>query len=241
MFTFTRRDPGVVFAFTNRYDGVSGAPFESLNLGQHVGDDPSAVAENVMRVKQALGTTRLQMVRQCHGTTVVETSGTWPNGDAPEADAMLTRVEGVALAVVVADCVPVLLAAPGQGWVAAVHAGRAGMMSGVVRHTVEALRTRGVTDLHAVVGPSICPACYEVPAELRDAAAAAQAEAAGVTHDGRPAIDVAGAVVAQLASLDVQVLDWLRTCTREDDSLYSHRRGNPTGRSAGIVMLTGAQ
>ena len=110
------------------------------------------------------------------------------------------------------------------------------MVQGVVPATVARLRELGATSIEAVVGPSVCPRCYEVPEAMRDEAAAVEPTSASVTWTGTPAIDVAAGVVAQLAREGI-ALRWLSGCTRERDDLYSYRRDGTTGRFAGVVRL----
>lgn len=221
--------------FTDRHGGVSVGDFAGLNLGGHVGDDPEAVRRNRSLVAADLGLAddRLVLMEQVHGARVarIEEIPATP----PRADAMVTARPGLALAVLVADCVPVLLADEQAGVAGVAHAGRAGLIEGVVPAVVAALRDLGARALRAVVGPAVCGRCYEVPAGLRDAARDAAPESAARSWCGTPSIDVATGVVAQLADLGVQV-DWRPGCTREDPSLYSHRRDGRTGRFAGVVV-----
>ncbi|HET8601877.1 MAG TPA: peptidoglycan editing factor PgeF [Segeticoccus sp.] len=228
------------WGFTDRDGGLSTGPCQGLNLGRHVGDDPETVTANRALLAQELGLTpdRLVFMHQVHGAdvSVVDGPGT---GEAPRADALVTRHPGLALVVLVADCTPVLLADRRRGVVGAVHAGRPGMMARVATAAVEAMRDLGARDLEAVVGPSVCPRCYEVPAELRDAAARVTPVAASVSREGTPAIDVAGAVVEQLREAGVR-LRWVPGCTRESDALYSYRRDHRTGRFCGVVHLLDA-
>nr|WP_306307033.1 peptidoglycan editing factor PgeF [Kribbia dieselivorans] len=231
-----RRGGQVEALFTSRAGGVSTGPYAGLNLGVHVGDEPAAVAANRSRLAAGLGLTddRVRYLDQVHGTEVVEV--TTPLDDAPpSADASVTRQTDVALAVLVADCTPLLLADPEAGVIGAAHAGRLGMLSGVVPATVAAMRDLGARHVQAIVGPSICGRCYAVPADLRDAAAAAHPEAAARTWIGTPAIDVAAGVVAQLADLGVATR-WVPGCAREENDLYSHRRDGVTGRYAGVIV-----
>ena len=122
-----------------------------------------------------------------------------PPGRPPRVDALVTTVPNLALAALVADCTPVLLADPQAGVVGAVHAGRPGMVAGVVPRAVEAMRDLGARTLSAVVGPSICARCYEVPLAMREDVAAVVPESRAVSWTGTPALDVAAGVVAQLA------------------------------------------
>ena len=156
-----------------------------------------------------------------------------------ETDALVTDVADLALMVLVADCTPVLLADAEAGVVGAAHAGRPGMVAGVVPATVEAMRELGARRIHAVVGPSVCGRCYEVPAQMRDVAAERSPASRAVTWAGAPAIDVAAGVVEQLADLDVPVR-WVPGCTREDDDLFSYRRDGRTGRTAGVIVRRSA-
>ncbi|WP_256840677.1 peptidoglycan editing factor PgeF [Ornithinimicrobium cryptoxanthini] len=242
MFKRREREPGVGQAwgvdwgFTDRAGGVSTGAHDSLNLGGHVGDDPAAVTRNRARVAEAfeLEPESLRFMRQVHGTAVAAV-GSEAQELAPEADVMVTDSSAVALVVMVADCTPILLLDRTEGLAAVVHAGRVGFTNGVVGAAVAALRERGASDLEAVVGPSVCPRCYEVPADLRDQAAEASPAAYSVSGSGTPAIDVAAGVVDHLHSAGVSVT-WLPGCTREDETLFSHRR-EPGGRFAGIIRL----
>lgn len=229
----------MVRAFTDRCDGGSSAPFAGLNLGAHVGDDPAHVAANRALVEQEVGTP-IVWADQVHGTEVLHVTrevlggprtGT---GAVGTADALVTDLPGLALGVLVADCTPVLLHDEAAGFVGVAHAGRQGMTKGVVPAVVSALRDLGSGHLNAVVGPSVCGRCYEVPVELRDEAAAVAPVSAATTWQGTPAIDVAAGVVEQLTALGVS-LEWVPGCAREDEVLYSHRRDGRTGRFAGII------
>ncbi|WP_457253018.1 peptidoglycan editing factor PgeF [Pedococcus sp. P5_B7] len=225
------------WAFTDREGGRSAGDFDSLNLGGHVGDDAAAVEANRAAVATATGVRRdhLLFMHQCHGADVVVADGPWDAGGPPPADGVVTATAGLALAVLVADCTPVLLADVDAGVVGAVHAGRPGMTAGIVDVAVERMRGLGARALSAVVGPSICARCYEVPEELRAAATAVAPEASARSWSGTPAIDVAAGVVAQLVANNVAV-QWVPGCAREDQRLFSYRREGRTGRYAGVVV-----
>lgn len=227
----------VELAFTGRSAGAGTAPYRGLNLGGHVGDDAVSVETNRTALAAQLGLPRQQLlfVNQVHGDQVAVVSAPWA-GLAPNADAMVTRETGLALAVLVADCVPVLLHNARAGVVAAVHAGRPGMVAEVVLRTVERMRGLGASEVSAVVGPSVCGRCYEVPAPLADEAATVAPSSRTRSWTGTLAIDVAAGVVEQLVGADVAVT-WVPGCTREHDDLYSYRRDRVTGRFAGIVLL----
>lgn len=154
-----------------------------------------------------------------------------------EADGLVTDVPGVGLLVRVADCVPVLLSDPERGVVGAAHAGRLGLVSGVVPATLRRMRDRGAARFVAWVGPHICGHCYEVPEEMRREVAEAVPQAAAETSWGTPAVDVGAGVVAQLRAEGVEVVDASR-CTREDEELWSHRRdGQAAGRLGALVWV----
>jgi YfiH family protein len=223
-----------VRAVTDRSDGASTGRYAGLNLGAHVGDDADAVSANRALLAERLGRPVVYM-DQCHGAEVAVVDSA-PDV-APSCDAMVTRSTDVALAVLVADCVPVLLSSS-AGVVGAVHAGRPGLVAGVVPRTLEVMRTLGAGVVDAVVGPSVCGRCYEVPAEMRDTAARVEPVTATVSWTGTPAIDVAAGVVAQLRAGGVEVR-WLSGCSRERDDLYSYRRDGRTGRFAGVVAASG--
>lgn len=228
----------VRWGFTSRVGGVSAGSYAGLNLGGHVGDDPVCVESNRLQVAAEWGVDRehLLFMDQCHGTSVLTVDAPWTAGPPP-ADGVVTTTAGLALAVLVADCVPVLLADGDRGVVAAVHAGRPGMLGGIVAAATAAMRSAGAERIEAVVGPSVCGRCYEVPAEMRDLAGAVAPESVARSWTGTPAIDVAAGVVAQLVAEDVPVT-WVPGCTRESDSLYSYRGEGTTGRFAGVVVLS---
>jgi polyphenol oxidase len=235
---FWRAQSGpVTWAFTDRADGASTGEFTSLNLGGHVGDDPSAVEANRQAVAGGLDLSRdhLLFLQQCHGADVSVADGPW-SGEVPSADGVVTATAGLGLAVLVADCTPVLLADPDAGVIGAVHAGRPGMVARIVDVALDRMRDLGARQVRAVVGPSICGRCYEVPVAMRAEAAAISPEAATVSWSGTSAVDVAAGVVAQLAARDVCV-SWVPGCAREDERLFSYRRDGRTGRYAGVVTV----
>lgn len=228
------------YAVTDRRGGVSMAPYAELDLGDHVGDDPAAVAENRTRLATALGASQLAFMRQVHGRDVAVVDRL-PGADAavPQADALVTAVPGVALVVLVADCVPVLVADGRAGTAGVAHAGRQGVAAGVVGAMVGALADLGSDpqDLVALVGPAICGRCYEVPEQMRNQVAALVPAAHAVTRSGTPALDLPAAVAAQLRDAGVRQVQRADVCTAESPDLYSHRRDGVTGRFAGAVLV----
>ncbi|WP_462417333.1 purine nucleoside phosphorylase YfiH/LACC1 family protein [Kytococcus sp. Marseille-QA3725] len=246
---------GVEWLFTRRaVDHFPGqGAMAGFNLGDHVGDDAGRVTAHRRAVARGLGVglDDLHWMNQVHGADVrvvdVESSGYTPAGShmLPEGDGLVidsaeryaAGTEPGAALVVVADCTPVLLVDRVRGLCAVAHAGRPGMQAGVVGRTVEAMRSRGAQRLEAVVGPSVCGRCYEVPALMREEALAAEPVVAGRTSWGTPSIDVAVGVVEQLARADVLLREWVGGCTVEDPDLFSYRRDGRTGRLAGAVRL----
>jgi polyphenol oxidase len=241
LFAYQDTRARVDVAFTDRHGGVSGGPYASLDLGDRSGD----LRTNLAILAEAFAgaaDTPVALMRQVHGASVAFVAE-HPASPAPEADALVTSVPGVVLAARAADCVPVLLADPEGGVVGAVHAGRPGLVAGVVPAAVEAMRELGARRLVAWVGPHVCGACYEVPDEMRADVAAVVPESYAETSWGTPAVDIGAGVLAQLrAAVDrwdapVDVVEVGR-CTREDDDLFSYRRQGPeSGRLAGVVRV----
>ncbi|MEJ2888996.1 peptidoglycan editing factor PgeF [Actinomycetospora aeridis] len=222
---------------TTRAGGRSAPPYDRFNLGDHVGDHPSAVAANRRRLGEGigLGPERVAWMNQVHGTdvAVVDAAG----GDTPTADALVTDRPRLALAVVVADCVPVLLADPGAGVVAAAHAGRRGAADGVLERTLEAMTGLGAETgrVEVLLGPAICGEDYEVPAAMRDEVEAVLPGSAATTRIGTPSLDLRAGLRRRLADLGITRVDVDTRCTFEDDQLFSHRRARPTGRLAAVT------
>lgn len=229
----------VDLAFTDRYGGVSAAPYDELNLALDDGDDPAVRAENHRLVLESFAPgDELVDLRQVHGAAVdvVEDpiDPDAPDG-RPSADAVVTAGAGVTLMVRVADCVPVLLADPAAGVIGAAHSGRPGLVAGVVPATVARMRDLGATDITAWLGPRICGACYEVPAAMQEAVVEQVPQSRATTSWGTPSLDIGAGVRAQLESLEVEVVD-VGACTRESPDLYSYRRdGARAGRFAGLI------
>ena len=215
--------------FTTRRNGASLAPYESLNLAQHVGDNAETVARNRELLSKITGP--IQFMNQVHGDEVVEVKSI---GDDPTCDALITRVPGIALAVMVADCIPLLLSS--STVVGAVHVGRRGLMNSVAVKAVEAMRKLGADQIHAQLGPSICGRCYEVPQELADEVVAKHPAASSLTNNLTPALDLPRALIAVLVASGV-TYEASTICTLESDEYFSYRRHNITGRNAGVVWL----
>ncbi|WSJ88700.1 peptidoglycan editing factor PgeF [Streptomyces sp. NBC_01304] len=233
---------GAHFAFTDRWGGVSAVPYAELNLGGAVGDDPDAVRRNRELAAKELGIDPALVVwmNQVHGRDVAVVDGPWgPGAEVPAVDAVVTARRGIALAVLTADCTPVLLADPVAGVVAAAHAGRPGMVAGVVPAAVEAMVGLGAEPgrIVARTGPAVCGRCYEVPADMRADVAAVEPAAYAETSWGTPAVDVTAGVHAQLERLGVRDREQSPVCTLESQDHFSYRRDRITGRLAGYVWL----
>jgi YfiH family protein len=216
--------PGLSVAFTDADAG---------NLALHVGDDPDEVGRRRRDLERAIGVAPegLRFMNQVHGNAVaVMDQGT----AAPEADAMVSR--GVPLAVMVADCIPVLLAgdAPEGPVVAAVHAGRPGIANGVLPAAVDRMKSLGAGGIRAWLGPSICGNCYEVPAALQAEVTAAVPASLSTTIWGTPGLDLPAGARSQLEQAGVTV-EYSGPCTLETPTLFSYRRNKHTGRFAGLV------
>lgn len=236
---------GVGALMSTRAGGISAGPFASLNLRDGLGDDPAAVATNRDRFARALGGAPV-MLNQVHGTRVVRLGAADTRPDAPvhEADGSVTTEPGIACTVQVADCLPVLLAAPGG--VGAAHAGWRGLAGGVIENTVAALcAATGAApgELHAWLGACIGPRRFEVGAEVLEAFGADPSRQGPQAHfvpqgAGKWMADLAGLARSRLAALGVEAVSGGRWCTVEDASrFFSFRRDRVTGRMAAAVWL----
>ncbi|XAS65322.1 polyphenol oxidase family protein [Micrococcaceae bacterium Sec5.8] len=225
--------PGIRVAFT---DAAAG------NLALHVGDDPAEVRARRRDIELALdfGDRRFHYMNQVHGNSVAVIGTAVPAearaADVPTADALVSL--GEPLAVMVADCVPLVLIGDrprGEGPVlAVVHAGRPGVASAVVPAAVARMQELGASAIAAWIGPSVCGQCYEVPADMRDDVAAVVPAARCTTARGTPGLDLPAAVRSQLQAAGV-VVEYSGHCTVEDPGLFSYRRDPCTGRFAGLV------
>ncbi|MBC7275218.1 peptidoglycan editing factor PgeF [Nocardioides sp.] len=237
MYSFRASAGHVDLAFTDRYGGVSRAPYAELNLAVNGSDSPEAKAENhrLLLADFADGAPYADLY-QVHGDVVVDAEC----GTRPEADGIVTAERDLVLLVRTADCVPVLFADEAAGVIGAAHAGRKGMAVGVVPATIARMRALGATRIKAWVGPHVCGKCYEVPAEMQEEIAAVEPAARATTSWGTPSLDVGAGVLAQLAREGVETVDASR-CTRESEDLYSYRRDG-VGMSLGaLIRLRGAR
>ena len=216
--------PGVSVAFTDTGAG---------SLALHVGDDAPSVMHRREELERAAGIAprRFQYMNQVHGNhvSVIEAGC-----EAPTADAMVSS--SLPLAVMVADCIPLVLVGAGASGpvLGVVHAGRPGISAGVIPAAVEQMRAAGAADIRAWLGPSVCGRCYEVPAELRAEVAAVVPSAWSDTAWGTPSLDLPAGAASQLESVGVPI-EYRGPCTLENSALFSYRRDARTGRFAGLA------
>jgi YfiH family protein len=209
-------------------------------MGDHVGDDPVAVAANRRRLTESvgLGVDRVVWMNQTHGDRVVVVDGPVLKA-IDDADGLVTTSGHLALAVVTADCVPVLMADARRGVVAAVHAGRVGARNGVVLRAVEAMVREGarVEDVSVLLGPAVSGRNYEVPDDMAAEVEAVLPGSRTTTSRGTAGLDLRAGIARQLTGLGLSAIAVDPRCTVEDPDLFSHRRAAPTGRLASLVWL----
>jgi YfiH family protein len=215
-------------------------PYDSLNLGDHVGDAAEVVAENRRLLARRMASVpddprSWVWLRQVHGPDVVTVDA--PPAEPPEADAAVTTTVGLPLVVMTADCAPVALASPGG--VAVVHAGWPGLEQGVLGAAVDALRAVAPGPIAAWLGPCVHPARYEFGADLLARLVHRLGpEVASVSDRGTPALDIPAAVRVSLARAGVEQLTDVGVCTASSPDHFSHRRDGVTGRQAVVVVRT---
>ncbi len=223
---------GVAHGFFLRTGGVSEGIYASLNCGRGSADERDRVEENRARAAARLGTEpgRLTGPRQAHTAKALVLTAPWKPGEAPEADAVVTNVRGLAISVLAADCAPILLADPEAGVIAAVHAGWKGAKAGVIESAIQAMESLGARTrcISAAIGPAISQAAYEVSPEFKAAFLADGgpneryfAQAGG----GRPHFNLPGYVRDRLLSKSVTNIQDIGACTYKNESvLFSYRR-----------------
>ena len=219
---------GVDAFVTDRFGGASVGSYESLNLGDHVGDDDEHVQENRRRVAIALGVTRLLIVRQVHGAVVTTARAATSE---TRADAIIGNTSGVGIAVLVADCVPILLVDEASSNFCVAHAGWRGLQSGILTHSVNAFASPST--VHAFIGPSISAEGYQVGPEVADLFASIPH---AVLADGgdRSRLDLRCVATDQLISLGIRDdhLTVARQSTDGGETFFSDRATRPCGRFA---------
>jgi YfiH family protein len=240
----------VAHGFSTRLGGVSVGPYASMNLGWSVGDDPRAVEENHQLLAAAVGHERaaLRVATQVHGAKVLDTDvvGRDRKSEPPGTghDALVARASGVAIGVRTADCVPILVADPQTGAVAAIHAGWRGIVNGVIDQALDVLAPDRSTraTLIAAIGPHIRVDRFEVGDDVAAQIVAASDASVLVASTPRPHVDLARAVRIQLerAGFDASHIDDVGGCTlAEPERFHSHRRdGERSGRMLSVIVAT---
>jgi YfiH family protein len=218
------------YRFTNRTGGESSGVFASFNLGTHVSDNLEIVRQNRAILANECGPT--QFMSQVHGNRVAIIEAV--TDEDPTADALVSGIPGIALAVQVADCIPLLLHS--EESVAAVHVGRKGLMNGVALSAIEVMKEMGARRIQAIIGPAICGKCYEVSQEIHDEVIELHPDACSTTAEGKPALDIIKALHKVLMDTEISVDNQSR-CTLENVDLFSYRRDGVTGRQAGVISL----
>ncbi|MDQ0094386.1 polyphenol oxidase family protein [Paeniglutamicibacter psychrophenolicus] len=224
--------PSVHIAFTSVAEG---------NLAVHVPDDRDAVLLRRRDLEQdlGLGPKRFSYMNQIHSATVLEVAEGSRDTGIPTCDALFSPDAASPLAVMVADCVPVVFVGTGEhGALSAVaHAGRRGLLDGILGATAERLRAAGARQLEAWIGPAICGACYEVPEAMAAEASGQRPGIGSRTRQGTTGLDLPHAAAAELRDLGVSVTE-SGICTLENEDYFSYRRDPGTGRLAGLVWDT---
>ncbi|MCU9518654.1 peptidoglycan editing factor PgeF [Corynebacterium sp. ES2794-CONJ1] len=227
--------------FTSRRGGVSPSPYDSFNLGDHVGDHEDNVRANRARLARLVGLDEQNLVwmEQIHSPniTVVEYPTDQP---VPATDALITATPKLGMCVLVADCVPVLLSDSQAPLVAAVHAGRMGARNGIVRRTVERMVELGAipSRMHALIGPAASGDFYEVPEAMAADVERHLSGARTTTLKQTPGLDLRAGIINQLYALGVRSIDCDHRCTISDQQFFSYRRDGNTGRQAGVIYIT---
>lgn len=218
--------------FTNRIGGVSRPPFESNNLALHVGDEVGSVIENRRLISTLSGPS--EYMNQSHGDRVVVVDAI--SSREPNADALVTSEMGIALGVLVADCIPLLLWDEIEHVVAAVHVGRRGLLNQIASKTVGVMISLGAERIQGILGPSICGRCYEVGNDIYEEVGSAFPRARSTTANGTLSLDLPSALSSELSNIGVQV-SRSPVCTLENPNFFSYRRDGVTGRQAGLIWL----
>ena len=229
---------------TTRQGGVSRGEYASFNLAEHVGDLAARVTENRRELRALTGCRDIQWLDQVHGTQIIEATAT-SLSTTPRADAAWTCQEGLGLAVLTADCLPVVVAAEDGGVVAIAHAGWRGLLDGVLQTLIETLRERcggSPARYRAWIGPGISAEAYEVGEEVAREYRQLDAASGALWPGGRPGryqLDLAAVAQALLLGAGVSGVHLSGVCTFAARSLYSYRRDRATGRMATLVWIAG--
>ena len=207
------------------FTGVS-----SGNLGDHVGDEPGTVEINRGHLLTQLSLTKIQYMNQVHGNEVVVIDSN--SSGIPTCDALVTTDKSIALAVLTADCLPILISS--QSVAGAIHAGRKGVTNGIIANTIHQMAKLGASDMQAHIGPAICANCYEVDRKMYEELVARFPELA--TENSMNNLDLIAAASSQLQGLGLQVQS-VDICTKECRDFFSYRREANTGRQGAVISI----
>jgi YfiH family protein len=237
--------------FLGRRGGASKGACWGLNVGLGSRDAREAIAENRRRALGAVAPgAKLVTVHQVHSAIALDAHDAWPDDARPRADAMVTRVAGLALAVLTADCAPVLLADEAAGVIGAAHAGWKGAVGGVIEATVEAMEALGAqrSTIAAAIGPAIARRSYEVDRSFLDRFLGEEAQSERFFTDGREGhyqFDLEGYVASRLAAAGIQKVEALGLDTYSDEQRFfsyrraTHRGEEDYGRQISLIALPG--
>lgn len=241
----------VGIAMTSRHGGTSQAPFDSLNLGLHVGDDAANVLANRALIQQQLSiASPLLWLEQVHGIEIVNcanlSAGSLASHPPPKADGSYSSSPDISLAIMTADCLPVLLCNKAGTEVAAVHAGWRGLCDGVIEAAVNQFNCQNA-DIMAYLGPAIGPHAFEVGAEVKQQFVAVNKQSAqyfkSVDNDSgdKPSdkylANLNALAKMRLTSLGIEQVFSADICTYTDEEYFSYRRDHQTGRMASFIWL----
>jgi YfiH family protein len=235
---------------TNRHGGFSQPPFDSLNLGLHVGDDPATVQKNRDALEAVLPNEPVWL-NQVHGTQVIDADASKESkgacSDVPSADASVTTTPGRVLAIMTADCLPVLLASRDGKVVGAAHAGWRGLAAGVIEQTVALMRSKQIQqsqtqiEILAYLGPAIGPHAFEVGSEVRDIFMAQNPVSAAcfeqLQEKGKYLADIYGLACLRLNALGIEHIEGGGECTLQNPDYFSYRRDQETGRMGSFIWI----
>jgi YfiH family protein len=233
---------------TNRHGGFSQPPFDGLNLGLHVGDDPATVQKNRDALKAVVPNDPIWL-NQVHGTQVIDADNANACLDVPSADASVTSTPGRVLAIMTADCLPVLLASSDGKVVGAAHAGWRGLAAGVIEQTVALMRAKQSNgekaqtqaEILAYLGPAIGPHAFEVGSEVRDIFMAQNPASAAcfeqLQEKGKYLADIYGLACLRLNALGIEHIEGGGECTLQNPDYFSYRRDQETGRMGSFIWI----
>jgi YfiH family protein len=226
---------GFLASFSERAGGTSQGPYRSLNLGIRTDDDPNRVRRNRDILRRGLGVPELRSARQVHGDTVARVGpADDPETPVAEADILEVTEQGVPVAVLVADCLPIALASEAEGRLVAIHAGWRGLARGILGRAASLFASPD--EVTAVVGPAIGPCHYQIGPEVAEAVSRGS-PAAIERRDGRLVLDLPGTAIAALRASGIRGVEVAGLCTAcHEERFYSYRRDGPTGRQALVAM-----